>query len=242
VGDGAVRHADVLHREVGVHASIQAPPLLAAPIGRIALENASSAVLPHAILPIYVRRSDAELARASHVVMMSSDQMADFSISRLRDSDDLADVVALEAASFTNPWSRETLERDLRNTDVVRVFTLRDGVGQLLGFCGCWFVTDELHINTLAVAASERRRGHATRHLLRFVLRRGRGDHGLTRATLEVRRSNDAALRLRTLRVRSRSNPARITARSRSRMRWCCGTENSTFWIPIRNLEARAAL
>jgi tRNA threonylcarbamoyladenosine biosynthesis protein TsaB len=64
VGDGAVRHADVLHREVGVHASIQAPPLLAAPIGRMALENASSAVLPHAIVPIYVRRSDAELARA----------------------------------------------------------------------------------------------------------------------------------------------------------------------------------
>jgi tRNA threonylcarbamoyladenosine biosynthesis protein TsaB len=64
VGDGAVRHADVLRREVGVQPSIQAPPLLAAPIGRIALENPSSAVLPHAIVPIYVRRSDAELARA----------------------------------------------------------------------------------------------------------------------------------------------------------------------------------
>lgn len=126
--------------------------------------------------------------------MMSSDQMADFSISRLRDRDDLADVVALEAASFTNPWSRETLERDLRNTDVVRVFTLRDGVGQLLGFCGCWFVTDELHINTLAIADTVRRRGHATR-LLRFVLVEAVAA-GLTRATLEVRRSNDAALRL----------------------------------------------
>jgi tRNA threonylcarbamoyladenosine biosynthesis protein TsaB len=64
VGDGAVRHADVLHRDVGPDASIQAPPLLAAPIGRIALEHASNAVLPHAIVPIYVRRSDAELARA----------------------------------------------------------------------------------------------------------------------------------------------------------------------------------
>ena len=64
VGDGAVRHAGVLHRHVGVEASIQAPPLLAPVIARIALENASSAVLPHAIVPIYVRRSDAELARA----------------------------------------------------------------------------------------------------------------------------------------------------------------------------------
>ncbi len=64
VGDGAVRHADVLRRETDGRASIQAPPLLAAPIARIALENAASAVLPHAIVPIYVRRSDAELARA----------------------------------------------------------------------------------------------------------------------------------------------------------------------------------
>ena len=64
VGDGAVRHAEVVHRDVGLQAAIQAPPLLASLIGRIALENAASAVLPHAIVPIYVRRSDAELARA----------------------------------------------------------------------------------------------------------------------------------------------------------------------------------
>jgi tRNA threonylcarbamoyladenosine biosynthesis protein TsaB len=67
VGDGAVRHADVLRRQVGVQVSIQPPPLLAAVIGRIAQERASSAVLPHAIVPIYVRRSDAELARARRI-------------------------------------------------------------------------------------------------------------------------------------------------------------------------------
>lgn len=125
---------------------------------------------------------------------MSSDQTADFSITRLRDSDDLTDVIALEAAAFSNPWSREVLERDLRNTDIVRVYTLRDAGGRLLGFCGCWFVSDELHINTLAVTDTVRRQGHATR-LLRFVLAEAVAA-GLTRATLEVRRSNDAALRL----------------------------------------------
>jgi ribosomal-protein-alanine N-acetyltransferase len=113
---------------------------------------------------------------------------------RLYHGDNLDEVVALEAAAFSNPWSRDTLERDLRNTDVVRVYVLRDPDGQLLGFCGCWFVYDELHINTLAVGSPFRRRGHATR-LLRFVLSEAAAA-GIARATLEVRRSNDAALRL----------------------------------------------
>jgi [ribosomal protein S18]-alanine N-acetyltransferase len=117
-----------------------------------------------------------------------------YSITRLHHGDDLEEVVALEAASFNNPWSREALERDLRNTDVVHVYLLRDSAGRLLGFCGCWFVHDELHINTLAIADEFRRCGHATR-LLRFVFTEAAAA-GITQATLEVRRSNEAALRL----------------------------------------------
>jgi len=64
IGDGAVNHASVLHDQLGADATIVAPPLLAGLIGQIAAENPSRAVLPHAIVPIYVRRSDAELARA----------------------------------------------------------------------------------------------------------------------------------------------------------------------------------
>ena len=125
---------------------------------------------------------------------MTSTADPHYAITRLHHGDDLDDVVALEAASFSNPWSRETLERDLCNADVVRVYVLRDGDGRLVGFCGSWFVFDELHINTLAVGEQFRRRGHATR-LLRFVLAEATAA-GITRATLEVRRSNAAALRL----------------------------------------------
>jgi [ribosomal protein S18]-alanine N-acetyltransferase len=125
---------------------------------------------------------------------MTSTDAPRYSIRRLHHGDDLREVVALEAAAFTNPWSRDTLERDLRNVDVVRLYVLEDSDGRLIGFCGCWFVFDELHINTLAVADQFRRRGHATR-LLRFVLADA-VTAGMTRATLEVRRSNEAALRL----------------------------------------------
>lgn len=126
--------------------------------------------------------------------MTSTADAPRYSIRRLHPGDNLDDVVALEAAAFTNPWSRDTLERDLRNADVVRVYVLEDGERRLIGFCGCWFVFDELHINTLAVADQFRRRGHGTR-LLRFVLAEAAAA-GITRATLEVRRSNVAALRL----------------------------------------------
>src|SRR5262249_8870138 len=52
-------------------------------------------------------------------------------------------------------------------------------------------IVDELHINNLAVAPSARRHGVASA-LLRYVLREGM-QLGAARATLEVRRSNEAA-------------------------------------------------
>lgn len=118
----------------------------------------------------------------------------EYSITRLSEDDDLEEVVALEAASFTNPWSREILARELRNRDIVRVYVLRNSAHQLLAFCGCWFVADELHINTLAVGEEFRRHGYATR-LLRFIFAEAVAA-GVRHATLEVRRSNEAALKL----------------------------------------------
>ncbi len=66
--------------------------------------------------------------------------------------------------------------------------------GQVVGYCACWVILDELHINSLAVDPDRRRAGLATT-LLREVCRDA-GRSGATKATLEVRRSNDAALAL----------------------------------------------
>lgn len=117
-----------------------------------------------------------------------------YSIARLAPEDPLDDVAALEAASFTNPWSRDMLAREMSHSDVARVYTLRGRDDRLLAFCACWVIFDELHINTLAVEPTARRQGLATR-LLRFVFADAVAA-GVRRATLEVRRSNDAALAL----------------------------------------------
>jgi tRNA threonylcarbamoyladenosine biosynthesis protein TsaB len=64
IGDGAVRHADFLREAIGAGTSVIAPPPLAGLIGQVAADDPGRAALPHAIVPIYVRTSDAELARA----------------------------------------------------------------------------------------------------------------------------------------------------------------------------------
>lgn len=64
VGDGARRYADVLSARLGGRATIESTvPLLAGAIGRIASAEPARAVAPHAVVPLYVRRPDAELAR-----------------------------------------------------------------------------------------------------------------------------------------------------------------------------------
>src|SRR5262249_59037047 len=70
----------------------------------------------------------------------------------------------------------------------------QDASGAAVGFCSFWRVLDELHINNLAVLPEHRRVGVASA-LLAFVLQEG-VKMGARRATLEVRRSNEAARRL----------------------------------------------
>jgi ribosomal-protein-alanine N-acetyltransferase len=112
-------------------------------------------------------------------------------VERLTGDADLDAVAALEAASFTNPWTRDMLAGELARNPFARVYVLRLPGVSVAAFCACWIVVDELHINTIAVAAEHRRRGLATA-LLRHILLEVAGE-GIVRATLEVRRSNEAA-------------------------------------------------
>ena len=75
-----------------------------------------------------------------------------------------------------------------------RVYVLRLPDARVAAFCSCWVIVDELHINTIAVDMSRRRQGLG-RALMQHILTAVAGE-GVRRATLEVRRSNLAALRL----------------------------------------------
>jgi ribosomal-protein-alanine N-acetyltransferase len=118
---------------------------------------------------------------------------ADVTIERLEPPvriTDRAAVLALEAGAFANPWTAETFEKML-SSPVSHVYVARLDDRTVAAFCACWVIGDEMHINTIAVDARHRRRGIAER-LVREALRHA----SASTATLEVRRSNEAALGL----------------------------------------------
>jgi len=108
---------------------------------------------------------------------------------------DLDEVLALEEATFTNPWTREMFEWELTGSDVSAVYVVRaDGSAPVAGYCCVWLLFDELHINQVAVDPALRGRGIG-RALMGHVLGDARR-RGARRATLEVRASNHAARQL----------------------------------------------
>jgi len=107
---------------------------------------------------------------------------------------DIDEVLAVEEASFTNPWTREMYLAELENPGVSHLYVARDSSRRIVGYCAFWLVHDELHINNLAVAPAHRRAGIASA-LLSRVLQEGRR-LGADRAMLEVRRSNVVAIRV----------------------------------------------
>ena len=104
---------------------------------------------------------------------------------------DLDGIVAIESASFTNPWTRQMYLRELENPDVSFLYVLRFP-HEIAAFCSFWLVLDEIHINNLAVLSQYQGQGLGTA-LLQHVLQAGAA-RGAERATLEVRRSNAPAL------------------------------------------------
>lgn len=188
VGDGAVRYADVLGR-VLPRATFEPMPLpLAQSAARLASRRAALGGAPHALRPIYLRQPDAATPRDRAARAWA------YSVRRLQSRADLSAVEALQRQTFANPWGAEAIRWELENTDVARLYVLQDKGGAVVGYCACWVVFDELHINSLAIDATRRRQGLA-RRLLLHVLQEAAGE-GVAAATLEVRRSNEAARQL----------------------------------------------
>jgi ribosomal-protein-alanine N-acetyltransferase len=115
-------------------------------------------------------------------------------IERMEDDFDLEKVLSIESASFSNYNGRELFLKDLARPEFASLHVVRSQSGQIAGYCSSWLVSDELHINTIAIESLMRRRG-AGSSLLTQVLRESK-NRGAKRATLEVRASNDAAKKL----------------------------------------------
>ncbi len=114
-----------------------------------------------------------------------------FQLRRMR-PEELGVVMEVEERAFEHPWSAELLRRELTH-DWSTILIALDGE-TLAGFVIFWVVVDEIHVLNVAVDPIRRRHGVA-RALMGELLDRGRAC-GLAVATLEVRRSNLAAIAL----------------------------------------------
>lgn len=117
-------------------------------------------------------------------------------VERLATPEDLDDVLALEEASFNNPTTRDWYEGELKRPEVCFIYVMRTTEVRVAGFCAFWLVADQAHINNLAVRPELRGRGLGIQ-LLEAILAEA-AHLGASELTLEVRRSNEPAVRLYT--------------------------------------------
>ena len=103
---------------------------------------------------------------------------------------DLDDVLQIEQASFTSPWTRKMFLNELAGNPFTFLAACREE-STIIGYVCYWIVFEELHMMNLATNPKYRRQGIA-RTLMTHVLTQAR-KHGAQSAMLEVRASNTPA-------------------------------------------------
>src|SRR4029079_10815575 len=104
--------------------------------------------------------------------------------------DDLDEVIDIERASFSMPWSRGAFLYELQQNRVARCLVMPEGA-LVVGYLCLWEIGEELHITNVAVHPDQRRRGIG-RSLVAGVLDGPRA-RKLKLVVLEVRPSNHEA-------------------------------------------------
>jgi [ribosomal protein S18]-alanine N-acetyltransferase len=111
--------------------------------------------------------------------------------------EDMDQVMAIEQASFSMPWSKNLFLSEFRSplVSTLMVALANDLMPRrVIGYIVFWLVAKEMHILNLAAAPDQRRQGIAKKLVLAAL--KGAYQKGATRAFLEVRASNAAAQKL----------------------------------------------
>ena len=107
---------------------------------------------------------------------------------------DLAAIELIERASYPTPWSRSMFAGEIAKPSSICLGAFDGFDEHLMGYLIVSRYVDAWHVMNVAVAPEHRRQGVAQRLLTELFARTG--DDGHRGYTLEVRVSNDDAIRL----------------------------------------------
>ena len=86
--------------------------------------------------------------------------MPSLTLDRMR-PEDLDEVLTIERASFTMPWSRGAFLYEMQQNRVARCWVMRQDDGRVIAYLCLWEVADEMHVTNVAVRPDARRQGIA---------------------------------------------------------------------------------
>ena len=119
--------------------------------------------------------------------------MVDSFVFRFMKEEDIDQILEIEHASFTTPWSKEAFYNEINNNKFAVYIVIEDDK-KIVGYCGAWIVIDEAHVTNVAVLPDYRGKklGEALMIKIMSVAR----EMGAKSMTLEARVSNYVALSL----------------------------------------------
>lgn len=101
-------------------------------------------------------------------------------------------IMDIEKDSFAIPWSRKSIEDELKNKLAIYFVALYDD--KVVGYAGMWHVVTEGHITNIAVHKDYRKQGIGDKLVKKLI--ETAEEKEMIGLTLEVRPSNEAAMRL----------------------------------------------
>ncbi len=111
---------------------------------------------------------------------------------------DVPAVQAIEREIFSTPWPRNAYHRELASKNSAHYVVLRryadQGQPEIVGYAGMWRMYDEAHVTTIGVRRDLHHHGYG--RILFAALVQAAYDMGAKWITLEVRASNDNAMRM----------------------------------------------
>ncbi len=107
---------------------------------------------------------------------------------------DIEQVYLIECATFSQPWSVESLIGELTRNSDVAYYVVAEAEGKIVGYAGTWILFDEAHMTNIAVVPEFRRR-HVATNIILAMMREARR-RGASCMTLEVREFNFKAQNL----------------------------------------------